>query len=913
MLTLSMLFGVIPAKASQEETSAAEDAKVYMTVSNKGIIAKAEDESIMANREVTVEDINKDGKLSVDEALTAAHKAYNSEEGYSAEDSAEGGYVSKLWGESTSNVLFFVNNEGITTGVTADTVKEGDFLVASINSDNQYYADWYTFFDKSEAEAYVNEDITLCLKGHIGMTSTEDDKINIPLEGISIGEWKNGSFEAVEKSTDENGNVKLSFKEPGTYYITADGTVLDSVMDWGTGKPTDAQCPIIAPVCKAVIKQVPEKAIVENIINKYKASGVAEDGNIEWFLADFAAYEALNPSESVLNAEQKQAALDKLIENISEKTDKPSNLAKTIIALRAMGYDARKVYKKDGEKLDLVEKLTDLSQSTAAANTYTLPYVLIALQQSEDYITEETEKYLIDTALAGKAAWTQWGLDGATPMVLALAPYYNENEAVKDAIDEVLEAIGEGQSDSGAIVNYGSDNAASTGLAIAAAAAVGKSAADIKKSGKSLIDGIMSMANEELNAFKPVNNTFATEQGLRGLLAQQLLENEKNLRVYDFKKNPMNEARATTEGEGGNQGSEDGSSEESNPGQEKITVYFTLYGDEIHGAPKKEKDEHTLKKGNLDEWISKTKVLMDKESTAMDLVEKMLKENDIEYINEDGYLSEIKGLGELDNGALSGWMYTLNGEHPKTIGLAEYVLEDGDIIVLHYTDDYKQEEEKKSSGSSGSSSSGSSSNKKTDSSVNIPIIIIPNSDSNTEEITFVDVKLSDWFYEAVKYVTLKKLMNGTDKGFEPDLNMSRAMLVTVLYRLAGMPEITGSNKFSDVADGEWYTAAVIWAAENEIVNGISETEFAPNENVTREQLAAIIYRYAKFRGNQTENTASLEEFTDCEEISDWAKTAFLWARAKDLINGTAENTLSPKANATRAQVAVILMRFLELK
>lgn len=907
MLTLSMLFGVIPAKASQEETSAAEDAKVYMTVSNKGIIAKAEDESIMANREVTVEDINKDGKLSVDEALTAAHKAYNSEEGYSA----EGGYVSKLWGESTSNVLFFVNNEGITTGVTADTVKEGDFLVASINSDNQYYADWYTFFDKSETEAYVNEDITLCLKGHIGMTSTEDDKINIPLEGISIGEWKNGSFEAVEKSTDENGNVKLSFKEPGTYYITADGTVLDSVMDWGTGKPTDAQCPIIAPVCKAVIKQVPEKAIVENIINKYKASGVAEDGNIEWFLADFAAYEALNPSESVLNAEQKQAALDKLIENISEKTDKPSNLAKTIIALRAMGYDARKVYKKDGEKLDLVEKLTDLSQSTAAANTYTLPYVLIALQQSEDYITEETEKYLIDTALAGKAAWTQWGLDGATPMVLALAPYYNENEAVKDAIDEVLEAIGEGQSDSGAIVNYGSDNAASTGLAIAAAAAVGKSAADIKKSGKSLIDGIMSMANEELNAFKPVNNTFATEQGLRGLLAQQLLENEKNLRVYDFKKNPMNEAKATTEGEGGDQGSEDGSGEESNPGQEKITVYFTLYGDEVHGAVKKDKDKHTLKKGNLDEWISQTKVVVDKASTAMDLVEKMLKEYDMEYTNDDGYLSEIKGLGAFDNGNLSGWMYTLNGKHPKT-SLAECVLEDGDKIVLHYTDDYKQEEEKKSSGSSGSSSSGSSSNKKTDSSVNIPIII-PNSDSNAEEITFVDVKLSDWFYEAVKYVTLKKLMNGTDKGFEPELNMSRAMLVTVLYRLAGTPEIAGSNKFSDVADGEWYTAAVIWAAENEIVNGISETEFAPNENVTREQLAAIIYRYAKFKGNQTENTASLEEFTDCEEISDWAKTALSWARAKELINGTAENTLSPKAEATRAQVAVILMRFLELK
>ena len=875
---------------------------VYLTISNQGIIAKANDGSIMANREVMVSDINGDGKLSFDEALVAAHKTYNSEDGYVARS----GYVAKLWSETTGNCLFFTNNVGLTTGVTVDEVKEGDFLVASVNQDNKYYADWYTFFDKKEVEVTANEEFTLNLKGRLGMAYKEEDFLDVALENIEIGIWEDGEFKEIEgKKTDENGKVTLCFDKPGTYFVTADGTVADEVTDWFYNKTLTVDCPIIAPVCKVNVTPSDEVTIIENIIDTYKNTGVCEDGNIEWLLADFAAYEILNPEKTVLTKEQKQDALDKIIENVSGSLDKPGNLAKAIIALRGMGYDARKVFTKDEEEIDLVEKLTSLidDENSGVTNVYTLPYVLIALQQGEDYIDEDKENFLIESAIANKAFWTEYGVDGATMMILALAPYI-ENEEVKTALDEAVSDIHEAQSESGAILTYGSDSAASTGCAIAALSALGINSAEVIKNDNSLIDGLMSLASEGFNGFEPMSNTFSTEQGLRGLLSWQLLEQEENTRIYDFSENPMNEARASVE-EGDDNISDGGITE----GKEKITVYFTLLGDEEHEEPKKNKDKHTLKKGNLKEWIPKTKVSLYEDLTVIELIEKVLKEHKIDYKNENGYISEIDGLAEFDNGELSGWMYTLNGEYSKK-SISEQVLEDGDIVVLHYTDDYNSEikEDDDDDNKSGNSSGNKTGSTKVNNNA-VPAIVQQN---NTLTFDFMDVKDSDWYYEAVKYVNDKKLMNGTDKGFEPNKEMTRAMLVTVLYRLDGSVLVDGENRFSDVVPGSWYEDAVIWASENAIVNGIGEEEFAPDMSVTREQMTAIIYRYAEFKGKSVEEKADLSEFSDYSEVSEWAVDAFAWANKASLINGVGKKNLAPKATATRAQVATILMRYVKL-
>lgn len=240
LLSVMIIAGLLPTAAvAAGTTGSAADAVVTLTVSNKGVLAAANDGSVMANRKVTVKDINSDGYLTFDEALVAAHAEYNSEAGYSG-----GPYVSKLWGVETSNCLFFINDVGLSESVDSDTVKAGDRLVASINADDKYYGDWYAAFDKVSATAAVGEDITLTLKGHLGMAGGEE-ATDTGLSGISVGVMSEGGFSAIEgKVTDGDGKVTVSFDTAGTYYITASGTVEDTVTDWNLMNMSTADNPV---------------------------------------------------------------------------------------------------------------------------------------------------------------------------------------------------------------------------------------------------------------------------------------------------------------------------------------------------------------------------------------------------------------------------------------------------------------------------------------------------------------------------------------------------------------------------------------------------------------------------------------------------------------------------------------------
>lgn len=179
---------------------------------------------------------------------------------------------------------------------------------------------------------------------------------------------------------------------------------------------------------------------------------------------------------------------------------------------------------------------------------------------------------------------------------------------------------------------------------------------------------------------------------------------------------------------------------------------------------------------------------------------------------------------------------------------------------------------------------------------------------------FSDLDAKAWYHEGVDYALTNSLMNGVGGGrFEPDGQLTRAQLVTVLYRAAGEPD-TGKqvNPFTDVADDTWYTKAVIWAANNGIVNGVAKNVFAPDASITREQIATMLYRYA---GAEAAKEDKLSAFPDAAKTSDWAKEALNWAVASGLINGVADANgtanLEPQATATRAQIATILMRWLE--
>ena len=176
---------------------------------------------------------------------------------------------------------------------------------------------------------------------------------------------------------------------------------------------------------------------------------------------------------------------------------------------------------------------------------------------------------------------------------------------------------------------------------------------------------------------------------------------------------------------------------------------------------------------------------------------------------------------------------------------------------------------------------------------------------------FTDVEENGWYHIGVDFMVKNGFMNGVaDDAFDVDGNLTRAQLVTILYRIAGEPESTATNPFADVADGQWYTNAVIWAAENGIVKGVNTTTFAPNDQITREQIATILFRYAKAEKVE----GKLAGFPDAEKVSDYAADAMAWAVEQGLINGISESDgktyLAPQETATRAQIAVILMRYL---
>lgn len=179
----------------------------------------------------------------------------------------------------------------------------------------------------------------------------------------------------------------------------------------------------------------------------------------------------------------------------------------------------------------------------------------------------------------------------------------------------------------------------------------------------------------------------------------------------------------------------------------------------------------------------------------------------------------------------------------------------------------------------------------------------------SQPLPFTDVSENDWFYQELVYVYQNGLMNGTDGGkFSPNMTTSRGMIVTVLYRMEGQPA-AGQSGFADVRDDMYYAAPVAWAAANGIVNGYDSGLFGPEDPITREQMAAILYRYAAYKGRDVSARADLSGYPDAGRISDYAVESLRWANAVKLVNGTDAGTLSPTGQASRAQIAAVLARF----
>lgn len=420
-----------------------------------------------------------------------------------------------------------------------------------------------------------------------------------------------------------------------------------------------------------------------------------------------------------------------------------------------------------------------------------------------------------------------------------------------------------------------------------------------------------------------------------GMVITATLENGKTRTTTDYTYTPYRELLSTDDGidisytgadkEEGiasvrqtikvNEGGTGGGS-----GNGNIWVYFTLLGDSVHGDPETSGKKHTLKAGNLEEWIPQTKITVKKGSCVLDVLKKALSLKGIQYTNDPvsgNYISEIKGLSEMDNGELSGWMYTLN-RHYSDEGVSEQKVNAGDEIVFHYTDDYTVEE---TDFSSSSSSSGGSRPKK-DTVAEKPEKPAEDEEKKDEEkntltepsfdeATYPDVKKDEWYFDAVKYAYQKGIMKGTDKGFEPLGTLTRAMVITILHRLANEPSVDFALLFEDVADGAWYTEAVRWGASYGIVSGVTEKSFDAEGAISREQLVTMLYRFAEKTDTVKNKGDGAESFSDGAAVSSYAVEAVEWAITNGILKGDGEGKLNPAAPVTRAEAAAIFMRYCE--
>ena len=290
------------------------------------------------------------------------------------------------------------------------------------------------------------------------------------------------------------------------------------------------------------------------------------------------------------------------------------------------------------------------------------------------------------------------------------------------------------------------------------------------------------------------------------------------------------------------------------PDPETITVTFQLHTD-------------------TEAWILPTLIRdLPEGTTAFEVFKQVLAVNGYTYDAKGSYVRAVIApdgtkVAELSKGQYSGWMYRVNGEFPDTY-MGAYELEDGDVIEVLFTADYTKE----------------------------PGAFLP----------FVDVT-NHWAYTDIKRVYNRGWMVGESATiFAPDQDLTRAMLAVILYAMAGEPEVTAANPFSDVPAGEWYTDAVIWAAANGIVVGCGDGTFQPDMAVTRAQAAVMLCGYAAFAGRDVTARADLSAFGDAADIPAWAQAEMQWANAEKLILGRDGKLLTPNAAATRAEMASIL-------
>lgn len=616
--------------------------------------------------------------------------------------------------------------------------------------------------------------------------------------------------------------------------------------------------------------------LLENIARTYT------EKSSYWEVMDMGAYKKYAPeTESILSDAAKQTFINSSIKDISESgTD--TDLAKAILALTAQGTDATRLYKVNSNTpIDAVKKLDNAEHSTSVWNA---PYTLAAYSRDE-FKNRSTELALVTALLesqSGNGAWDEYGtIDTTANAIAGLAFYMNDKDSaiktnVNKAIDAALTYLSSQQNADGSFSDsWSGKNSNSTAMVAIALAAAGVDAEeDVRfiKSGNNIIDGLLSFALDDNSGFGHMNNAtasdYSTEQAFRALIALAgAIKTGTAYNVYDFNESSLSPARATDEYTGGNGPSE--------PQGNQISVSLTIKSDN----------------GN---WLSEYAVTLPGDgATVYHAFVKGCNENNIKYEGADkGYISSItkgnKTLAEFGAGKNSGWLYKLNGESPL-LGIRECNIKNGDSIQFFYTKDYTKEP--------GLGSWSNSADEQEQQEV---------SKEPVESKKFNDVAETHWAKTYIYDLAERGILNGRGDSFAPEDKITRAEFVAILSRICTEEESYGEMSFADVKKEAWYAQNVAWAVKSGIANGINEKEFAPNANITREDMAVMLMRYITLKKISIKKINSETEFSDIAEISVYAKDAVMAMQKAGIISGMGDSSFVPKSFATRAQAAKMI-------
>ena len=775
------------------------------------------------------------------------------------------GKTNNLYGKgniSSGNVTGSGNNK-----YTGGSESEDELLVES-----QKYNDVLA----GPAGARENYEITLLKSG-----KTADEDITVT---CSVGERDtNRDYLKVVDG-------KLQLVQPNTSRKVIEAT---ATITWSKDGKTLSK-PVAVNIYPAADSR---KTLMDNIAATYTNS------SSDWVVFDMAAYAKLDNTKPKTSDEAKTNYLNLTTNELAGTSPLVSDRAKAEIILAALGVDSIKLKTVDGTEYSNAAKLADMN---LGSSHYTAPWVLLAEQAGQVKLTDAQRANMIslltDSTNLGKDGlfFTKWAGEtfadpDTTGTALAALAKYNTSEypKVQTFVNKAVEGLSKAQNSNGSFGNVNSDAMVIIGLT-----AIGiDPAADSRfvKGGCSLADAPLLYVNDDKNGFTVgyISGTqgekaqaLATEQGFRALVALEKFDSlrgdSKSFNIYTQTAKTSQSGNTTvitpnkpnTGYESNNVGSVPSTGSGSVGGSTNNWISVVL----------------SITPGDNSQWYQGS-LRLEKDATVEQAIRSAAESAGLTLDIKDGYLRSITRngdtLGQYDEGSNSGWMYKVNGKAPN-VGIADYKLTGGETISLYYTADYTKEDDMD--------------------------ISAPAAGGNTAQtdapLPFVDVDKSEWYYTAVQYAYENGLFSGTSATtFAPEDTLSRSMVVSVLYRLSGSPSVTDSRSFSDVSSGLWYTDAVNWAAGTSVIDGVGDNRFAPESDITREQLATILYRYAKNMHLTDANDTELSRFKDADTVSDWAAEAMVWAVANGLISGTSDTTLSPKDTATRAQFAQIMYQF----